>query len=46
MLYSTVLSFSILSNDNRVDIVIGGLESGNTSTWPDVGKQVKRLSKG
>jgi hypothetical protein len=46
MLYSAVLSLSVFSDQNGVDIVPGCLVSLNRLAWPDIGEEIERATKG
>lgn len=46
MLDTRVLSLSVLTNDDSVDAVVGGLETLDGAARPDVGVEVESATKG
>ena len=46
MLDAGVLSFSVFTDENSVDIVVRGLVSLDRDTWPNVGEQVEGSTQG
>lgn len=41
-----VLSLGILTNQDGVDVVVGGLVPSNGATWADIGKEVEGAAEG
>jgi hypothetical protein len=46
VLNTRVLSLGVFTNENSVDIVVGGLVSLDRNTWPNVGEQVEGSAQG
>lgn len=44
MLDSTILTFSIFSDDNQIDVLVEGLATRNGFAWSDIGVKVESLS--
>jgi hypothetical protein len=45
MFNARILSFGILTNEYRIDIVIRGLEAGNGSTWSDICEEIESATE-